>query len=95
MFTITRRRLVDDWRRRGRCPRGADDDRDLAGHLGGDVEDVALAHLGRGSVRGIRGLLPDDQRAVVLLRLLGDLAVEQGSRQRRQGERSQPTVRSR
>jgi RNA polymerase sigma-70 factor (ECF subfamily) len=78
VFTIPRRRLVDDWRRRGRCPRVADDDRDPAGYLGGDVEDDALAHLGTGSVRCIRGLMPDDQRAVVLLRLLGDLTVEQG-----------------
>jgi len=75
--------------RRRDLPGRVRDDRDLAGHLGGDVEDVALANLGTGSVRGIRGLMPDDQRAVVLLRVLGDLTVEQGSRQQRQGERPQ------
>src|SRR5688572_25774632 len=42
VFTIAHRRLVDDWRRRSRRPQVADEDRDLAGHVGGDVEDDAL-----------------------------------------------------
>src|SRR3954467_7709939 len=39
VFTIAHRRLVDDWRRRSRRPQAAADDRDLAGYVGGDVED--------------------------------------------------------
>jgi RNA polymerase sigma-70 factor (ECF subfamily) len=77
VFTIAHRRLVDDWRRRSRRPQVADDDADLAGHLGGDVEEDALAVLGTQDVHRLCALLPDDQRAVVLLRVLGDLTVEQ------------------
>jgi RNA polymerase sigma factor (sigma-70 family) len=77
VFTIAHRRLVDDWRRRSRRPQVAHDDADLAGHVGGDVEDDAFAHLGAEGVHRICALLPDDQRAVVLLRVLGDLTVEQ------------------
>jgi RNA polymerase sigma-70 factor (ECF subfamily) len=81
VFTIAHRRLVDDWRRRSRRPRLADDDladqADGAGHVGGDVEDDAFTRLGAQHVHRICALLPDDQRAVVLLRVLGDLTVEQ------------------
>jgi RNA polymerase sigma-70 factor (ECF subfamily) len=77
VFTIAHRRLVDDWRRRSRRPQLADDDHDLAGNVGGDVEDDAFARLGAQSVHRICAQLPDDQRAVVLLRVLGDLTVEQ------------------
>ncbi|MFD2091703.1 RNA polymerase sigma factor [Blastococcus deserti] len=77
VFTIAHRRLVDDWRRRSRRPQVADDDGGLTGHVGGDVEDDAFAQLGAETVHRICALLPDDQRAVVLLRVLGDLTVEQ------------------
>ncbi|SOE00778.1 RNA polymerase sigma factor [Blastococcus haudaquaticus] len=77
VFTIAHRRLVDDWRRRSRRPLVADDEVDLAGHLGGDVEDDAFTRLGAQDVHRLCALLPDDQRAVVLLRVLGDLTVEQ------------------
>jgi len=77
VFTIAHCRLVDDWRRRSRRPQAAADDRDLAGYVGGDVEDDAFTRLDAESVHRICGLLPDDQRAVVLLRVLGDLTVEQ------------------
>jgi RNA polymerase sigma factor (sigma-70 family) len=77
VFTIAHRRLVDDWRRRSRRPQLADDDADLAAHVGGDVEDDAFARLGAERVHRICALLPDDQRTVVLLRVLGDLTVEQ------------------
>ena len=77
VFTIAHRRLVDDWRRRSRRPQVADDDVPLAGHVGGDVEDDAFTRLGAQDVHRICALLPDDQRAVVLLRVLGDLTVDQ------------------
>ena len=77
VFTIAHRRLVDDWRRRSRRPRIADDDVPLAGHVGGDVEDDAFTRLGAQDVHRLCALLPDDQRAVVLLRVLGDLTVDQ------------------
>jgi RNA polymerase sigma factor (sigma-70 family) len=77
VFTIAHRRLVDDWRRRSRRPQVADDDWDLTGHVGGDVEDDAFTSLGAQNVHRICAVLPDDQRTVVLLRVLGDLTVEQ------------------
>jgi RNA polymerase sigma factor (sigma-70 family) len=77
VFTIAHRRLVDDWRRRSRRPQLADDPGDLAGFLGGDVEDDALAGLGTEAVHRLCAELPDDQRSVLLLRILADLTIEQ------------------
>jgi RNA polymerase sigma-70 factor (ECF subfamily) len=77
VFTIAHRRLVDDWRRRSRRPRTANDDAALDRHVGGDVEDDAFLQLGAQGVHRLCALLPDDQRTVVLLRVLGDLTVEQ------------------
>ncbi|HLM05757.1 MAG TPA: sigma-70 family RNA polymerase sigma factor [Blastococcus sp.] len=77
VFTIAHRRLVDDWRRRSRRPQVADDDSDLASHLGGDVEDDVFVRVGTESVHQLCATLPDDQRTVVLLRILADLTVEQ------------------
>jgi RNA polymerase sigma factor (sigma-70 family) len=77
VFTIAHRRLVDDWRRRSRRPQVTDDDTDLAAHVGGDVEDDVLLRVGTESVHRLCGALPDDQRTVLLLRILADLTVEQ------------------
>ena len=77
VFTIAHRRLVDDWRRRSRRPQVADDDTALAGHVGGDVEDDVLVRVGTESVHRLCAGLPDDQRTVLLLRILADLTVEQ------------------
>ena len=77
VFTIAHRRLIDDWRRRSRRPQLADDPGDLAGHVGGDVEDDVLARVGAETVHDLCRRLPDDQRAVLLLRILADLTVEQ------------------
>lgn len=77
VFTIAHRRLLDDWRRRSRRPQPADDPGDLTTHVGGNVEDDALARVGADDVRRLCGLLPADQRSVLLLRIMGDLTVEQ------------------
>jgi RNA polymerase sigma factor (sigma-70 family) len=77
VFTIAHRRLVDDWRRRSRRPQVADDPGDLSELPGGDVEDDALAEVGAETVRRLCATLPDDQRSVLLMRILGDLTVEQ------------------
>jgi RNA polymerase sigma factor (sigma-70 family) len=78
VFTIARRRLVDDWRHRGRRPLLADDGADeLRDHKGGDVEEDALAVMGSRTVLEVCARLPDDQRDVLLLRILADLTVEQ------------------
>jgi RNA polymerase sigma factor (sigma-70 family) len=77
VFTIAHRRLADDWRRRGRRPQVADDDALLELRCGGDTEDDALVRIGAGDVHRLCGLLSADQRAVLLLRILADLTVEQ------------------
>lgn len=77
VFTIAHRRLVDDWRRRSRRPQVAGDPGDLTELLGGDVEDDALVGVGTETVHRLCALLPDDQRSVLLLRILADLTVEQ------------------
>ncbi|RBY84178.1 RNA polymerase sigma factor [Blastococcus sp. TF02A-26] len=77
VFTIAHRRLVDDWRRRGRRPQLADDGDVAADSVGGDVEDDVLTRLGTESVHRLCAALPADQRSVVLLRVLADLTVEQ------------------
>lgn len=77
VFTIAHRRLVDDWRRRSRRPQVAGEIDDLAGLIGGDVEDDVLVQVGAADVHRLCGGLPDDQRAVLLLRILADLTVDQ------------------
>jgi RNA polymerase sigma-70 factor (ECF subfamily) len=80
VFTIAHRRLTDDWRRRSRRPQLADDPgalRDVGEGLGGDVEDDALARIGTENVRRWCAQLPEDQRTVLLLRILADLTIEQ------------------
>ncbi|CAA9280045.1 MAG: RNA polymerase sigma-70 factor [uncultured Blastococcus sp.] len=76
VFTIAHRRLVDDWRRRSRRPQ-LTDDADLALLPGGDAEDDALTRFGTEDVHRMCAGLPDDQRSVLLLRVLADLTVEQ------------------
>jgi len=77
VFTIAHRRLVDDWRRRSRRPQVTDDPGDLAELYGGDVEDDALSGLGTETVHRMCAELPDDQRSVLLMRILADLTIEQ------------------
>ena len=77
VFTIAHRRLVDDWRRRSRRPQVSDDPGDLTELCGGDVEDDALVGFGTDNVHRLCAELPDDQRSVLLLRILADLTVEQ------------------
>ncbi len=77
VFTIAHRRLVDDWRRRGRRPQVTDDDALLRERRGGDVEDDVLVRAGTEDVHRMCSELPDDQRSVLLLRILADLTIEQ------------------
>jgi RNA polymerase sigma-70 factor (ECF subfamily) len=77
VFTIAHRRLIDDWRRRSRRPQVTDDAGDLSLVPGGDAEDDALLRVGTDDVHRMCAGLPDDQRSVLLLRVLADLTVEQ------------------
>jgi RNA polymerase sigma factor (sigma-70 family) len=77
VFTIAHRRLIDDWRKRSRRPQVTDDESDLALLSGGDAEDDALIRVGTEDVHRMCAGLPDDQRSVLLLRVLADLTIEQ------------------
>jgi RNA polymerase sigma factor (sigma-70 family) len=77
VFTIAHRRLVDDWRRRSRRPKVTGEAEDLGGLMGGDVEDDVMLRVGTEDVHRLCAGLPDDQRSVLLLRILADLTVEQ------------------
>ena len=76
VFTIAHRRLVDELRRRSRRPETLVDEPDVT-LVGGDVEEEAQAGLDDARVRAAIAALPDDQRAVLLLRIIGDLTIEQ------------------
>jgi RNA polymerase sigma-70 factor (ECF subfamily) len=77
-FTIAHRRLVDDLRRRGRRPVElvSEDAVARAAGPGGDVVEDAEGRLQDAAVRAAIDELPADQRSVVLLRIIGDLTID-------------------
>lgn len=82
VFTIAHHRLVDERRRAGRRREAPVDPHVLAGAPGpiGDVTEEAMASLGAGwAIRALGSLTPD-QRAVILLRVLGGLSVADAAR---------------
>ena len=81
-FTIAHRRLVDDLRRRRQRPvepASADVIERSAG-AGGDVHEDVEARLAEASVRAAIDELAPDQRSVLLLRIIGDLSIEEIAR---------------
>lgn len=77
VFTIAHHRLVDERRRRSARPSTTE----LLDHhpepLAGDVEHEAIAELTTEHVGRLLAALTDEQRDVVLLRVVADLSVEQ------------------
>jgi RNA polymerase sigma factor (sigma-70 family) len=80
VLTIAHHRFIDDRRRAGRRPvelrAEPGEQRDAAP----DAEVEALERLGAGRVRELIAILSPDQRAVLLLRIVGDLSIEQIAR---------------
>ena len=76
VFTIAHRRLVDHWRSGSRtvpqAPYEPDDDRSTE-----SAENQALRFLGEERALQLLALLTDDQREVLVLRIVADLTVEQ------------------
>jgi RNA polymerase sigma-70 factor (ECF subfamily) len=77
LFTIARRRIVDDLRRRSRqvATTSYDDHDDLRAVA--SAEAASLDRIGEQWVRSVLEQLAPDQRDVLLLRILGDLTLEQ------------------
>lgn len=73
IFTIAHRRLTDERRRVGRRPVDVGAPPDLAD--GVDIEGDVLRSLSEARVRALCAQLGDDQRDVMLLRLVGGLTV--------------------
>lgn len=77
VYTIARRRLVDEHRRRSARPDEVEWDPGSDPRLEQSAEDLALAGVGTAEVIALLRELAPDQREVLMLRLLGDLTVAQ------------------
>ncbi|WP_053208241.1 RNA polymerase sigma factor [Jiangella muralis] len=77
VFTIAHRRLIDERRRVARRPSEPTDDPATLDGPGGDAEAEAIDALGLRRVYELCATLSAEQREVVLLRVVGDLTVEQ------------------
>ncbi len=81
VFTIARRRAIDEARARSRHPVFALTDEDvIANGDRGDVEDDAFRSLATQRVASILHRLTTDQREVLMLRLLDGLTIEEIAR---------------
>lgn len=77
VFTIAHRRIIDHWRRTGRRPsldpyEPDDDDRTSP-----SAESEAMDIVGNERVVSLLDQLTEDQREVLLLRIVGDLTIEE------------------
>jgi RNA polymerase sigma-70 factor (ECF subfamily) len=77
LFTIAYRILVDDARRRHRRPQTTELATQMETFAAGDVEREALANFGTAWADAMVASLPPDQGAVVALRVIADLPLEQ------------------
>jgi RNA polymerase sigma-70 factor (ECF subfamily) len=77
VFTIAHHRMIDARRYAGRRPVQlvAEPPEPVTEPLS-DAADEALARIGAEKVQRVLGILSPDQRAVLLLRILGDLSIE-------------------
>lgn len=81
LFTIAARRVVDDLRRRSRRVETTAYEPEDDSRAGPSAEDQSLDRLGEQWARQVLAQLAPDQREVLLLRILGDLTVEQVAQQ--------------
>jgi RNA polymerase sigma factor (sigma-70 family) len=77
VFTIAHRRIVDQWRSAGRTPESVGWEERRDPRTAASAEEDALVRLGEDRVREMLAGLSDDQRDVLLLRILGDLTIDQ------------------
>ena len=77
LFTIARRRLVDEVRRRGRRVATVTWERHLDERTAPSAEETAVGQLGSVEARALLQRLAPDQRDVLMLRIFGDLTIDQ------------------
>jgi RNA polymerase sigma-70 factor (ECF subfamily) len=77
VFTITRNRAVDEGRRRARRPVDLAPEVPVVADESADVTTLVLDRAAETRVRHLIEQLRPDQRDVLLLRILGDLTVEE------------------
>lgn len=80
VLTIAHHRLIDARRRSARRPEVPDSEAIEALGPIGDVEREALERLGIERVQRLMELVTEEQRAVLLLRIVGDLSTDQVAR---------------
>jgi RNA polymerase sigma-70 factor (ECF subfamily) len=80
VFVVAHHRLLDEGRHRSRKPLDLEPDGPAAATEPDDVETQVIESTSAGGVQRIIDRLPPDQRDVLLLRVLGDLTVEQVAR---------------
>jgi RNA polymerase sigma-70 factor (ECF subfamily) len=80
VLSIAHHRLLDERRRRRRHPVQVVHALLAAEEVGGDVEEETMARMGDGRVRTALSRLPSAQRSVIMLRVIGDLSVEEVAR---------------
>jgi RNA polymerase sigma-70 factor (ECF subfamily) len=77
VFSVAHARAVDDARRRSRRPVSHSYDPEYDDRITGSAEQVAVASIEAGRAVALMRHLNEDQRAVVTLRIIGDLSLEQ------------------
>jgi RNA polymerase sigma-70 factor (ECF subfamily) len=76
VFTLAHHRLIDARRRAARRPVELSADPPEPGERADDAAEAALARIGLERVQRALADLSDDQRAVLLLRFVGDMSIE-------------------
>jgi RNA polymerase sigma-70 factor (ECF subfamily) len=76
VFTIAHHRLIDARRHSGRRPIELTAEPPESGDLADDAAEEALARIGIEEVQRVLETISEEQRAVLLLRVIGDLSIE-------------------
>jgi RNA polymerase sigma-70 factor, ECF subfamily len=76
VFTIAHHRLIDARRHFARRPVDLSSEPPEPGDRADDAADEALARIGMEEVQRVLAALSDEQRAVLLLRVLADMSIE-------------------
>jgi RNA polymerase sigma-70 factor (ECF subfamily) len=80
VFVIAHRRLIDERRARGRRPETVELPLDSFESEGGDVEEEVMAQLVTADMHEVFESLTEDQKHVLVLRIIADLTLEGAAR---------------